>query len=222
MIHIILIAYALLINAALAGDDPQQVLSRAQIATNLARHYDSIGYTTITSGSGPFGVWGYNDFCPLGSYVYGFRIKYEGYQGNGDDTAANGVQLSCRDQNTGSQTAIITSAIERFGDWSAWQECPAGHYVFGFQNRIESRLGDGKDDTAMNGIKLNCRPFRSAISQPSKQLRFDGDFGTWAAESSCPGNQIVVGLASKVEGYGGGGNDDTSLNEVRLYCVNPS
>lgn len=221
MIRILLVLYGVLISNAFAGEEPQQKMSRAERAATLARQYADIGYTTISSGPGPFGTWGYNDFCPLGSFVYGFRIKYEGYQGDGDDTAANGIQLSCRDQTTGTQTAIVSSTTERFGDWTAWQECPAGHYVFGFQNRIERRLGDEKDDTGMNGIKLNCRPYRSADSQPSKQLRFDGDFGDWAAESSCPGNQIVAGLASKVEGYGGGGNDDTSLNEVRLYCSSP-
>ena len=42
-----------------------------------------------------------------------------------------------------------------------------------------------------------------------------GQFGTWS--QSCPLNSAVCGIEAKLEPSQGDG-DDTSLNDIRLYC----
>ena len=42
-----------------------------------------------------------------------------------------------------------------------------------------------------------------------------GTFGRWS--QSCAPNSAVCGIQDKIEGSQGGG-DDTSLNDIRLYC----
>ena len=49
----------------------------------------------ILPGDGYWGTWwGWTD-CPQYTYVCGARVRIEGDQGGGDDTAMNGIQLKC-------------------------------------------------------------------------------------------------------------------------------
>lgn len=42
-----------------------------------------------------WGDWGNAEYCPQGERAIGFKLKTEGPQGSGDDTALNGIALKC-------------------------------------------------------------------------------------------------------------------------------
>ncbi len=89
--------------------------------------------------------------CPKGYFVVGFQVRFQGDQGNGDDTAFNGLKFLCRDSTFG---VFFTSVYEgRWGDWYPWQAIPddKSEYINGFQIRFQPNQGNG-DDTALNGL----------------------------------------------------------------------
>lgn len=115
---------------------------------------------TITSGEGPHGTWGYEQFCPLGTYANGYRMKQEPSQGKGvkhgdDDTTANGVEIICSDP---AKTAL-KSKEGGWGTWGTAGYCPADQYICGMRTRVEPGQGGG-DDTALNGLEVKCCRFK--------------------------------------------------------------
>ena len=44
-----------------------------------------------------WGEWGKVEYCPKGLRTIGFKLKTERPQGDGDDTALNGIALKCPD-----------------------------------------------------------------------------------------------------------------------------
>ncbi|MBN2718472.1 MAG: hypothetical protein JXX14_21690 [Deltaproteobacteria bacterium] len=105
----------------------------------------------VVSHPGHWGDWKpYAGECAIqGDFIRKAQLKYEEAMGDGDDTAANGFQVKCSD-------SIAHQTIQ--GEWGTWQpmrECPAHQVVCGIQTRVESKRGGG-DDTALNGVKLQC------------------------------------------------------------------
>lgn len=115
----------------------------------------------IYSGEGQWGEWGENAICPNGSYLNGFRLKVEPPQGDGDDTATNGIIMICSDG-----TQLNNNHEGQWGEWSIdWSRspiaqapkliCPHKKYICGFRQQIEPSIGEG-DDTAMNNVLFFC------------------------------------------------------------------
>jgi len=114
--------------------------------------------SSVTSATQNWGNWGKRKFCPgYNNPVIGFDIKIEGYEsGNaeGDHTAANDVDLYCKDGKM-----LIGDRMTTWGSWSPVLRCPKGMAVVGLQTRVEKDQRRG-DDTALNGVKLLCAPYR--------------------------------------------------------------
>ncbi|HEX2733527.1 MAG TPA: hypothetical protein VHM70_18075 [Polyangiaceae bacterium] len=55
----------------------------------------SAGGNITASNGGTFGSWSQWSTCPTGSAVCGLKIRLEAQQGDGDDTAMNGLTLYC-------------------------------------------------------------------------------------------------------------------------------
>ncbi len=54
------------------------------------------GATDVSVEEGGWGTWKPDYImCPEGSYVCGLQTRFEGSQGNGDDTALNGIRMKC-------------------------------------------------------------------------------------------------------------------------------
>ena len=69
----------------------------------------------------------------------------------------------------------------RWGDWGNLEFCTNGGYAVGFATKVEGKQGGG-DDTAMNGLKLQCSNGDFITSAEQK-------WGSWSfvAWNSCPG-----------------------------------
>lgn len=103
-----------------------------------------------TPHDGFWGDWGSEPTCS--GFVTGARLKVEGDRGsNRDDTGANGVEMSCSEGGT-----IQADNTGPWGEWSDWEFCPPSSYVCGLKIKIEANRGSRRDDTAMNGLELNC------------------------------------------------------------------
>ena len=125
------------------------------------------------------------------------------YQKSGDDTALNGIELTCADGE------VITSLIGPWGKWGGRVTCQAGKFVKGAKIRDEYNQRRG-DDTAANGLKFECTD--GQILSPG-----DGFWGSWSSMKTCPEGEVVYGIKTSVQPKKGEG-DDTALNSVNFLC----
>ena len=65
--------------------------------------------------NGYWGTWGSSDYCPNGHHVVRFKVKIEGIQYDGDDTALNAIRLECSNGQT---------LYSKEAPWGDWYESP--------------------------------------------------------------------------------------------------
>ncbi|CAL8121814.1 unnamed protein product [Orchesella dallaii] len=163
-----------------------------------------------------WGDWGEVEKCPVGSFVFGYKLKVQ--PGGGvlnDDTALNGIELLCitptKRHNATQDKALtpISSSVGHAGDFGQILECPEPGYVVGFQLRSEPNQLL-YDDSAANDLKLMC--------STGETLEGYGDpiFGDWTEPQRCPRSTLVCGIQTQVESDGQ--MDNTSLNNVNMVC----
>jgi len=152
---------------------------------------------------GHFGKWGEFKKCEEG-YAVAFSQKVEKYQGKGDDTALNGICLYCSDGGK------ICGKESRWGTWAKSGTCSAGFNKANF--KVERHLGNGKDDTAANELRLYCSSNGSEFRTSNA-----GQWGDWQGQMSCAPGQKICGLKTRVEVEA---KDNTGLNGVELMCCN--
>ncbi len=108
----------------------------------------------------------------------------------------------------------ITPGVGLYGAWTAWKMCPAKTWAVGYRMRVESPVGD-RDDTALNGVELDCQPLVRAAASP---LLIDaGLYGTWQGFSRCqdgPMNGMNLRFESSQ-----GGSDDAGATNLKGSCV---
>ncbi|XP_016533307.1 vitelline membrane outer layer protein 1 homolog [Poecilia formosa] len=99
------------------------------------------------------------------------------------------------------------------GEWSHPQYCPGG-VLTSFQIRVEPHQGLLGDDTAVNNIRFRCSS-NPTLEAPGMQW---GDYGYWSEDCT---NGGICGIETKMEEYQWA-LDDSSLNDVRLFCCDKS
>ena len=130
-------------------------------------------------------------------------------QGQGyyeDDTALNSICLYC---NTGH---TICSDSGEWGEWGrSSRTCNSGFNAADFKLEGYKNLGD---DTAGNALRLYCS---SGGSDPYEAD--GGEWGEYLDKLSCPADQVICGIKTRVDKYGSwSGLDQTALNGVSLQC----
>ncbi|MCI5222596.1 MAG: hypothetical protein D3924_07990 [Candidatus Electrothrix sp. AR4] len=120
-------------------------------ALNNVRLYCSDGSTVESNDAHTWGTWGSSVECTSGRYMTGYKLKIEGDQGSGDDTAANSMEGICTDGAT-----IVPTNGGAWGSWGNAVSCPAGKRVCGAALKIEANQGSDGDDTGVNDVALFC------------------------------------------------------------------
>ncbi|XP_017538196.1 vitelline membrane outer layer protein 1-like [Pygocentrus nattereri] len=104
---------------------------------------------SVTSGVGSWGKWTARKWCPSGMLM-SFRLRVEGPQGDGDDTAANNIMFEC----SGDVRNLVGEGTS-WGEWGGWSKYCRGKGICGIQTKLEGSQGSG-DDTALNDVKFFC------------------------------------------------------------------
>jgi hypothetical protein len=181
----------------------------AKAACPGAPRGDFAGTALVSNGN--WGTWGCAQWCPAGSYAYGFSHKSEPSQGAGDDSALNGIMLNCNNRATGAWTANVTSLVQQWGPWLSVAMCPNTNSPLYTGNlQLESSQGGG-DDTSANRLSGTCWD-GTQINPPSNTA-----WGSWRGWVNCPAGQAVCGIRTRVEAAQSF-DDDTALNGVELQC----
>ncbi len=151
-------------------------------------------------------------FCPKNSFVYGVMVWSEKYQGSGDDTALNKVELHCYDRTTGNYRGYVTSKYGPYGDWGTRKTVSdMKDPVVSATIRFEDSQGSG-DDTGMNELHLYTK---SGVWLYSPSKTHFGNF--YSGFGGCAQGTAACGLNTQVEG-GQGAGDDTTMNSIQLQC----
>ena len=141
--------------------------------------------------------------CNPGKYVVGFQLKTEKEQGDGDDTALNGIKLQCAAVGLARDDSIVHSTVGEWGDWGQYFRCPIGSVLTGYQLRSESEQGQG-DDTAANNLLGFCSS--SVTSVETDAVVGDGlSWGDWTERRDCPSGYGICGIRTQVESNQGSG-----------------
>lgn len=120
--------------------------------------YKSPTEITVEPGNG-WGTWQKSVDCPAGTYVWGLRVRFEPFQGRGDDTALNGVEFKCKPlPGSNGKVTEINIHHGHWGIWHKWATCQEHQYVCGVRTGKE-KFRRNNDDTALNYVKLKCCNF---------------------------------------------------------------
>ncbi len=159
---------------------------------------------------GVWGDWDTWDFCPQGTFAKGIAARVESTQGNGDDTALNGVHLVCSDRAGTSESSLVS--LGTWGTWGSTQTC--SEFLVGAELKVEAPQGNG-DDTAANDIRGLCSDGQVKSSTNG------GPWGSWQGMRQCPVGTAICGMRGRVELPQGNG-DDTGLNGLEVACCSTS
>jgi len=183
----------------------------AKAACPGAGRADATGTALVSNGN--WGTWGCAQWCPAGSFAYGFSHKSEPSQGVGDDSALNGISLNCYNRVTGAFTGNVASLVQQWGPWLSSATCPNTNSPLYTGNlQLESSQGGG-DDTSANRMSGTCWD-GTQINPPSNTA-----WGSWRGWVNCPAGKAVCGIRTRVEAAQSF-DDDTALNGVELQCCN--
>ncbi|XP_028845201.1 vitelline membrane outer layer protein 1-like [Denticeps clupeoides] len=178
-------------------------------SSRLSVKFADIQLVSISvSNGGKWGNWADIKMCPRGSFAKGFSLKVEADQGDGDDTAVNGIRLKCISPLKPSEVDYVESGSQRWGSWTTMQECGHGG-LSAFQLRVEEPQGHA-DDTSLNNIRFLCGD--GAALEGHGLTR--GSWGPWSPTCVSGG---ICGLWTRVESWQIKG-DDTALNDVKFVC----
>ncbi|XP_069194498.1 vitelline membrane outer layer protein 1 homolog [Procambarus clarkii] len=103
--------------------------------------------TEITSDQQKWGNWIGRRDCPHGRLTSA-RLRVEGRQGGGDDTAANDLDMRCQNGQE------LGGGGNGWGDWSSYVTCQLGQAICGLQTKVEGTQAG--DDTALNDVIFLC------------------------------------------------------------------
>jgi len=191
------------------------VVNNAFASTLQSLSYRPHEYELRPSAGSSWGSWGDSEFCPENSWAAGFQLMNEPSCGDAcDDTSLNGVKLFCVSK-TSPGVVEVTSKKGGFGGWMGVHMCDGvDSFITGiqFKSERETKVASKHlDETAGNNINMAC--------SHGPIMPGDGnDFGDWSNFEICPENTAVCGLRTMVEEPQGIFTDDTSLNQIILYC----
>lgn len=123
----------------------------------------------------------------------------------------------CPQRSDRSSTVTVTG-----GNWGTWDSCarycPEGSFAYGLSLKSEASVGID-DDTALNGIKLNCNN-RTSGAWTANVTSSIGAWGSWQAVAMCPSIDAPLSSGNMLLESSKGIGDDTSANRIQTTCTN--
>ncbi|NXU23857.1 VMO1 protein, partial [Thalassarche chlororhynchos] len=116
-------------------------------------------------------------------------------------------------------TSVLTLPNgDHWGQWGSQQFCRYA-YANGFALKVEPSQF-GRDDTALNGIRLHRQDdsvIESSVGEAQTFLcLLFVKWGTWTSFQVCPGGYLISFSLRTVKSQGGG--DDTAANNIQFRC----
>ena len=158
-------------------------------------------------------------YCPRGSWVYGFQQRVEPPQGSGDDTALNAIRLYCKTK-TGTFTTTISSYDGIWGNWGDTAYCP-GNNQFMVSACFKIENPSANDGTLANAMKSKCYDYNSGVVGTEYiQADNDGPWGSFRSEETCPSGTAICGISSRFTPprQSGLNRDDVAMNGAEFIC----
>jgi hypothetical protein len=184
-------------------------------------------YVTVAKGD-----WGYFDHddeitAPKGYVGCGVRLQVERpqdlYEGStlikdNDDTSTNAIEIILCDWNNWNTQNNIRLNEGSWGDWGDRLMCDKDQYMYGAVAQVQPDKGEGKDDTAFNGIRILCTDRKGNLKNSKAKEGMEGKFTevNQDFEKLRPQGYKVVGGLVKVQRPQGEKVDDIALYGLEL------
>jgi len=118
------------------------------------------------------------------------------------------------------RTDLVGTALVSNGNFGSWASCPsfcpAGSFAYGLSHKSEPSQGGG-DDTALNGIALNCNN-RVTGAFTGSATSATGPWGSFLAVAMCPNTNAPLTFGNLQLEASQGIGDDTSANRISGTC----
>ncbi len=167
----------------------------------------------------PIGLVYNFQYCPPGSWAYGFQQRVQSPQGSGDDTALNAIRLYCKTRN-GVNTGSVSSYDGLWGDWGGTVYCDTNSQ-FMVSARFKIEQGCFGDCTSANALQSKCRDFNSGIDGSGYLgANNDGQWGSWRSEDTCPAGTAICGISTRSTPLmqSALNNDNLAMNGAYFIC----
>merc|ERR1711868_49144 len=127
-------------------------------------------------------------------------------------------------RNYGNVEKLYPQVYASWGDYTTPQYCEKNQLATGFIFEWEPMQGSD-DDTAGNGFYMYCNAKNDHTRGSKKKIGGSGDWPKASQYFDCQNGYYLYGIQLNSEGFQGeglgGDSDDTSLNNVRMWCRNP-
>lgn len=142
------------------------------------------------------------------------------FNGRKSTETQNCIHNDCLPEKYPSYIDIWPRSLVAFGDWHGPKYCTyKSDLATGFKFGWEPSQGKG-DDTSGNGFWLHCNGIEDNPQGRSNVIGWSGDFSERFHTASCNKGDYLYGIQVRSEPYQGSSGDDTTLNNVRLWCRN--
>ncbi len=169
------------------------------LASSNARPWDAENETILESPRVTnWGEWGKFEKCSPGFLVTGFQLKVETKSNNNDNTALNGIRMSCGMPYRPDYIDMgrMTSSYGRYGTPREWVYCEG--YAVGFQMKSQKPQGRNGDDVAAINLKVICDDGEEIEGYDENEDYYKDS--AYSEPMRCPESTAVCGLQTQVEG----------------------
>jgi hypothetical protein len=153
-------------------------------------------------GGGAWGGWQAVANCPTGQVACGAEVRIEGSQGNGDDTAMNGLKFVCCDpvRRSTSSTAIdIAVDGSGGGMWAGpgreTATCGQGAALVGISKPTNDQDAHRALCANFPGLAGSAQAAVLSLPNDQRRLQRNGDWAPNLNKLECGANEFVSGVS---------------------------
>merc|ERR1711868_338782 len=203
----------------------KQLLNRRCLGKQCEPDGTTSKHTECNTHDCSWGEWSCPQHCD-GNIKIGSRTR-KIYKDQEIKETRNCIPKSCF-QDYGKIKKLSPHVYASWGDYTTSKYCEKNELATGFKFEWDWMQGSG-DDTAGNGFYMYCNARNDDTKKLDNWRKMIGGSGPFSRKSQhfhCNNGYYLYGIQLNSEGGQGGGccggdSDDTSLNNVRMWCRNP-